>query len=137
MLFTYLTINDEMVAVDRFEKGCWINLIKPTEEEINLVANQTGVLMDFLRYPLDDEEIPRLEIEEGQILIIMNIPIIRQKDVMYDTLPLGIILADEYIVTVCLADFNNMLQLTNMMTRTSVASIIAAITASHGKPLRP
>lgn len=113
MLFTYLTINDEMVAVDRFEKGCWINLIRPTEEELNLVASQTGVLMDFLRYPLDDEEIPRLEIEDGQILIIMNIPIIRPKDVIYDTLPLGIILADEYIITVCLEDFNNMLQLTN------------------------
>lgn len=113
MLKIFQTIHDEAVMIDHFEKGCWINLVKPTEEEIQLLSSQTGVNQDFIRYPLDEEEIPRMDIEDDQILIIINIPIMKQSDVMYDTLPLGIIMTDEYLVTVGLEDIDTTLHLTS------------------------
>jgi len=84
------------------EKGVWINLANPTDDEINKVSKETGIQYDFLKYSLDDEERPRVEIDEGQILIIINVPIFISNEAFYDTIPLGIILTDDYFVTVCL-----------------------------------
>ena len=68
--------------------------------------------MDFLSAALDDEEKSRIETEDDQILTLIDIPVLRSnKD--YDTLPLGIIVSADYIVTVCLepnaviADFSS------------------------------
>lgn len=117
MLLNYKTVHEEIVRSPNIEKGCWINLINPSEEEINLVTESTGLSADFLRYPLDDEEIPRLEFEDNQILIIINVPITKQKSVIYDTIPLGIIMNDDYIVTVCLEEMNGLLQFTGAKTK--------------------
>jgi len=102
MLSIFKTINDKTVQHDKLEKGVWINLANPTDDEINKVSKETGIQYDFLKYSLDDEERPRVEIDEGQILIIINVPIFISNEAFYDTIPLGIILTDDYFVTVCL-----------------------------------
>ncbi len=106
MLFVYQTIDDKLTCLDTIEKGCWINLVNPTEAELHRVVESTGIDYDFIKYPLDDEEIPRVETEEEQILIIIHAPIITDDDVIYDTIPLGMVLNDDYIITVCLRDLN-------------------------------
>ncbi len=103
MLFIYKTIDEKLLCRDTIEKGCWINLINPTESELKQVSTATELDYDFLKYPLDDEEIPRVEVEEEQALIIIHAPI-AGNEILYDTIPLGIILTDDYIVTVCLKD---------------------------------
>lgn len=104
MLAVYSTIQDRIVQNENNlnEKGTWINLINPSEEELVLTARATGIDYDFLKYALDDEERPRIETENNQLLIIINIPVVLNKPVMYDTIPLGIILTDDHLVTVCL-----------------------------------
>lgn len=93
------------------EKGAWINLINPDSEELAQISSALAVPTDFLRAALDEEERSRTETEENCLLVITNIPMMRGID-NYDTLPLGIILLPEYIITVCLepnevlADFN-------------------------------
>jgi magnesium transporter len=104
MIFIYRTIDDQLHVRDIIEKNCWINLVNPTEAEINRVAEETGLDRDFIRYPLDDEEIPRVETEDDQSMIIIHVPIRTNDDIIYDTIPLGMILNDNYIVTVCLQD---------------------------------
>lgn len=96
--------NQLMNEVQEMQKGDWINLVNPTPEEIRRVSEQTGIDGDFIRYPLDDEELARVESDDGQILIIVNVPITTNAAVIYDTVPLGIVLNDEYIVTVSLTD---------------------------------
>ncbi|MBQ1501199.1 MAG: magnesium transporter CorA family protein [Firmicutes bacterium] len=88
------------------EKDCWINLVNPTEAELRMVSDETGLDYDFLKYPLDDEEIPRVEVEDEQAMIIVHAPIRTDDDIIYDTIPFGMILNDDYIVTVCLEDIN-------------------------------
>ena len=83
------------------EKGCCIDVVAPSEEELQEIAAATKIQMDFLTAPLDEEEKSRIEIEDDQILVLVDIPFLRSnKD--YDTLPLGIIITENFITTVCL-----------------------------------
>ena len=87
--------------------GCWINLISPTEQEINHVANKLQIPLEFLKDPLDEEERSRIEKDDDNILIIVNIPLMTMDEneiPIYDTIPLGIIIANNCFVTVCLKD---------------------------------
>ena len=105
MLAVYNTIDNSILKIDKLgEKGSWINMINPTEEEIALVTKATGIECYFIRDVLDDEERPRIEAENNQILVIINVPIIQNATVIYETIPLGIILTDAHIVTVCLQE---------------------------------
>ncbi len=98
--------DNELIQINSFEKGSWINLINPSEEEINTVVQATGIFVDFIRYPLDDEERPHIEFEDKQLLTIIDVPVQKTADVNYDTVPLGIIHNDNYLITVCLYDLS-------------------------------
>lgn len=90
-----------VLSTDTVEKGAWFNLINPTVEELTITAQLTGVNPDMLKAALDEEERSRTEIDDGCLLVITNIPVLRGKD-GYDTLPLGIIVTADYFITVCL-----------------------------------
>ncbi|MEG6584285.1 magnesium transporter CorA family protein [Dendrosporobacter sp. 1207_IL3150] len=95
------TGNLRELSINALEKGAWFNLINPTNDEINAVAEAANVPMDILKSALDEEERSRTEIEDNCLLVITNVPIMRDK-ASYDTLPLGIILTKDYAITVCL-----------------------------------
>lgn len=91
---------DEL-EISTLEKGSWIDAVAPSEEELQEIAAATNIQMDFLTAALDEEEKSRIEIEDDHILVLVDIPFLRSnKD--YDTLPLGIIITENHIVTVCL-----------------------------------
>ncbi len=93
--------NLDELEIDYLEKGSWIDAVAPSEEELQEIAAATNIQMDFLTAALDEEEKSRIETEDDQILVLVDIPFLRSnKD--YDTLPLGIIITENYIVTVCL-----------------------------------
>ena len=43
MIFIFRTIDNKLQSRDDIEKDCWINLVNPTEAEINRVAAETGL----------------------------------------------------------------------------------------------
>ncbi len=90
------------------EKGCWVHLNDPDSDEIEMTSECTGLDKDFLKAALDKEESSRLEVEGGQILVLLDIPIMEvvQTTARYYTIPLGIVLNDDYIVTVALQENN-------------------------------
>ncbi len=108
MLSYYKTIQNNLVKIDAIEKGCWINLIDPTEEEIQCLISSLGIDSGFLRAALDEEETSRVEIEDEQTLLIIDVPFAEklenQNGVIFSTLPLGIIVAPDNIITVCLKE---------------------------------
>ena len=55
MISIYKTIEDDMVVLDKIEEGCWISAIHPNEEELSFLQEETGIDLDDLRAPLDDE----------------------------------------------------------------------------------
>lgn len=106
MLEILKTTNNEIVRTDAFEDGAWINLVNPSEEEIIRVSKALNVEMEFLKATLDEEERARIETENGQLVIIVDIPIIEKegKINLYITIPLGIIYTNNNIITVCLKE---------------------------------
>ncbi len=82
------------------EAGCWINVVAPTADEI-AELRVMGIPADYLAYPLDPDERARSEREDGDLLIILRIPHYQGEgsDVPYTTIPLGIILTPDYLVT--------------------------------------
>jgi len=114
MLNIYLSANNgELQEVHEICSGCWIHLTSPNNEEIEYVTNQLNLPADFIRDPLDEEERSRIEKNEDQILIIVNIPIVTEKEegnFIYDTIPFGMMITNDCFVTVCLKD-NPIIQL--------------------------
>ncbi len=94
--------NGELKKTDEFEKGCWINLFAPTVEEIHRVESSLGILPNFIRDPLDDEEKPHIDEEDNQTLVVVDIPYVYEEDgaQIYETMPMGIIVTDDNIITV-------------------------------------
>ncbi len=105
LLSIHKTINGKMTRLDAVQDGCWVNLTYPSEDELNTVAVTLGVEPSFLRAALDEEETSRIDTEEGQTLIIIDAPSVEKDDaVVYSTLPLGIIVTEKHIITVCLKE---------------------------------
>ena len=89
--------------VQEVTSGSWINIVDPTPQEISQIAS-LGVPQDFITYPLDMDERSRAEREdEGNLLIVLRVPYFQgtNVDVPYITMPLGIVVKDDFIITVC------------------------------------
>jgi magnesium transporter len=106
MIEIFKTVNNEIVRTDNYDEGVWVNLVNPNEEEINSVNKILGAEVDFLKAALDEEERARIESDNGQTLIIVDIPILDTEGKMnvYTTIPLAIIILKHAIITVCLKD---------------------------------
>lgn len=106
MINIYTTDSNGMLKeLTMLQKGCWIDLINPTSEEIKKVSENTKTDLDLLMKLTDDEELPRIEIGDNATLIVVDTPYItdtRYKH-KYNTDPLGIIINnDGYFITISL-----------------------------------
>lgn len=106
MLKIYRT--DERLIEERnqFEEGVWVALTSPSMEECQKVSAYYDIDIVDIRAALDDEESSRIELEDGYTLILVDIPSIEiNHDVeTYITIPLGILLTQGAIITVCTED---------------------------------
>lgn len=103
MITIYKTTQNGLEQLTDFSDGCWVNLIDPTSDEIERLTSH-GIPQDFVTYPLDMDEQARSEREDdGKMLILIRIPFFQGEkvDVPYITIPMGMILTEEMIITVC------------------------------------
>ncbi len=85
--------------------GVWVDVVKPTEPELERVSSMVGLDVEVLRAALDDEELPRMELEEDYLMVILDVPQIErdfENVAIYQTYPLAIIHTPHAIVTVSL-----------------------------------
>lgn len=103
MITIYKTIENRLETVSEYLDGSWINIIDPTSDEIEQISH-LGIPQDYLTYPLDLDERSRTEKEDdGTQLIILRIPYFQgpKVDIPFITIPLGIIVTNRYVLTVC------------------------------------
>lgn len=108
MITFYKHTENGLVKLPKQISGCWIRCIDPTIEENESLA-KLGIPQDFVTYSLDLDERPRIEREDdGTRLIILRIPteLDANADLPFNTIPMGIITTDNYIVTVSKYDTN-------------------------------
>lgn len=99
----YKIIDSRLERIQHIEKGCWINIVNPSKDSLPLIARHFNIPLDFLTSALDVDEIARIEIEDNATLIIVKVPYYDSEspDVMYYTIPIGIILLNGSLMTVC------------------------------------
>ncbi len=102
----YKTDNGVLSQKEAFEPDVWINLISPNMDDLTEVAEYYDIDIADLRAALDEEESSRVQMEDGYTLILVDIPFeeIRNDQKAYTTIPLGILLVQSAIITVCSDD---------------------------------
>jgi len=105
MMTVYKWENGGLRESAEFASSCWINLVEPSTTELEAVLTHSQVPRDFLTDPLDSEERPRFDFEDGATLLIVHVPMPVEDDEVapYRTVPLGIILFNSTVITVCSA----------------------------------
>jgi magnesium transporter len=83
------------------EPGCWVNIVAPKGDEIAAVSSLTGIPADYITTALDPEETSHIETDDGVLLVVINVAK-SASEFDFDTVPLGVILTPDYIVTVSL-----------------------------------
>ncbi len=108
MMTIYKSSDNGLNVTDSIEDGIWINLVTPTELEIQQASDALSVDVDFVRAALDEEERSRIELDEesGNVLIVVDIPLVEFKrdSVVYETYPLGIVYTSTGVLTVSLKE---------------------------------
>ena len=115
MMKIYRTKDKLLTRVDDMNEGSWVCLTAPTEEEVRRVAATLDIEPDDLFAATDPEESARISLEDGYTVIIVDIPyqLPGSGEGIYSTIPMGILLTQELVVTVCsvetpvIGDFSN------------------------------
>jgi len=95
----------QLLELDASKPNCWVNISPPFNPvEIEQLAEQLDVPLDFLTDPLDIDERTRFEMEDGVKLIVVNTPALNEEGAndltLYITVPIGIIITSEHLVTI-------------------------------------
>ena len=104
MLAILKTTPTGLTRLEEFEPGSWIDLVSPSEEELERVSRELQIPLDLLVGPLDEEEKSRIDVEDGLTHVIVDIPILVREEEQrgYETIPLGMLIHPDYFITTCL-----------------------------------
>ena len=110
MLEFYKTFDNVTKRIEQPEPGCWINAVAPTPEEVDYLIDHIGVLPEFIKSSLDEEESSHIDYDDDvkQTLVIIDYPSAEEDDnfdentLLYTTLPLGVVIMKGYVITICL-----------------------------------
>ncbi|MBS6589130.1 MAG: magnesium transporter CorA family protein [Coprococcus sp.] len=89
MITLYRTDDRILSEIQEYGPGAWIVMTKPTIDESKSIAERFEIDLADVRAALDDEESSRVQVE------------IRNEREAYTTIPLGIILVADCIITIC------------------------------------
>lgn len=106
MITIYKSTSEGLLTIDDFVTGSWVHVSNPSNQELALLVERFGIPLDFLTDPLDLDERARLETEDGARLIVLRVPHLDSwtDDIPVTTLPLGIVLVGDLVITVSAID---------------------------------
>jgi len=104
MLTIYKTTEQGLEQLDSMANGTWVKAVDPTPEEIQKLVDW-GIDADYINYSLDLDEMPRMERDDEYTFILLRIPHSQpESDIPFITIPLGIMIKGNTIVTICRYD---------------------------------
>jgi len=88
--------------IPELQKDCWVNVVNPSHDEIIKLNKEHNLPDDLITDILDIDERSRTEFEDEWTLIILRIPIKDTSNgVPFHTIPLGIVIKENYTITIC------------------------------------
>ena len=101
MLTIYKTTEQGLEQLESIANGAWVKAVDPTPAEIQKLVDW-GIDADYINYSLDLDEMPRMERDDDYTFILIRIPHSQpESDIPYTTIPLGIMIKGNIIVTIC------------------------------------
>ncbi len=104
-IYTKKTADTEYTPLDKVEANAWIDAVAPTEAELKQIAEALDIDADLLKDALDEDEMPRVDIEDnGAVNIIVRVPYRERGETLeqISTLPLGVAVNNNILATICL-----------------------------------
>ena len=103
-MIQYLKCDNGFKETEQYNFSCWINVVNPTKDDINELVSHFNTPDYFYEDISDIDERPRFDRDDGWILTIIRVPNrVRtedNQDPIYTTIPLGMMLKDNILVTV-------------------------------------
>jgi magnesium transporter len=106
MLEIYKSVQGKLTPQGDISRDCWIHATSPSDEEIRRIVAATAAPSDFLTDPLDLDERSRIEVDDGTLLVVLQTPLRNPaaSDVPFSTVPVGVIIKDAFLITVCASE---------------------------------
>lgn len=106
MISLYKTNNGVIEELNNYEADIWIKITSPSNEESAFISEKYDIDLDHIKAALDNDESSRIEIEDTYTLILVDMPVNERRGEYneYTTIPLGIILCENVIITICARD---------------------------------
>ncbi len=118
----YKKIKDKKtVVLEKPKPGSWINLVNPSQEEIEFLKT-LGVNPLFIRDALDPDELPRIEKEKRFVYIILNFPQ-RENEKIFN-IPVLIVISKNYFITLSQRNLDCFENIINNATTQKVKNLI-------------
>lgn len=92
---------DKPNEIKEIQPDCWIDINNPTQNDLEKVIEKTKVSRNLIMKMLDDDELPRIESEDGHTLVVIDVPVRSTGTNKHTTYPLGIIITkNRYFITI-------------------------------------
>lgn len=104
MVKFYKSERNNIVQLEEFESRCWVEMVNPTDDEVENIVALSGIPEGLIKAALDEEESARVEVDDGATMYIVDSPMIvdTEDGDQYTTIPVAIIYNPKCIVTVSL-----------------------------------
>lgn len=103
MIRCYVSEHGVLNEVDKthIRDSVWIDLVAPTPDEAEMLSREFEIDLQDIADSLDPNERPRVEIaEEYDFLILRNLLTDSGNEDRIDTIPIGIILTSQHVITI-------------------------------------
>ena len=102
-MITYWKCKDGFSEINQWKSGCWIKVNDPTDDDLSVLKERFDVPLDFTHDAQDIEERPRVDHDEGWMLVFLRLPakaIDQDGDTVFSTAPMAILIRDDVFISV-------------------------------------
>jgi magnesium transporter len=97
--------SEELNSPQYKKLNTWIDARSVTREDIRILEEEYNVQQEHILDILDQDELSRIEKDDDYTLIILRLPVFAPtNEVSYFTIPLGIIMYPNMVITICWTD---------------------------------
>lgn len=106
LMRTYWNTTHGLHAINNWQPNCWVQVTCPSQDDVQYLSEELNIPDYFLSDIADTDERARYEYEDGWIMVILRIPYYHDEGgnasrTPFTTVPLGIIMKKEIVITVC------------------------------------
>ena len=116
---TFWNFNGGIKHIDAWEPNCWVQVTCPVDDDRDFLEQELGMPDYFMDDVSDADERARYDMDEGWLMIILRVPHLKSVSSRspYTTIPLGIVIKGDKIITICNQETRMMLDFVNHQMR--------------------